>query len=137
MTTLTFYMQDDGKLPVGIRESLSHMLPKFAGKKLRLTLVEAKEKRSLDQNALYWAAIIPHVRQVRFDAGDPVSEEQVHEDLLSEFAPRVESKKLDGSIVIRAMRSKEMSVPQFSDYVTAIIARMAEFGNPLLIMEAA
>ncbi len=133
MTTYTFCILPDGKLPIGIKETLARVFPTLANKKIRLSINEAKDKRSLDQNAYYWVAIVPHVRQVRFDMGDPVSEETVHEDLLSEFAPRINSKKFSGIPVIRAMRSKEMSVSQFSEYVTAITAQMANFGNPIPI----
>lgn len=135
MTTLTFCMMPDGKLPIGIRESLAKLFPPLAGKKLRLTIDEAREKRSLDQNAYYWAAIVSHVRQVRFDNGDPVSEDKCHEDLLEEFAPRVECKKLTGGTYARPMRSKEMSVPQMAEYITAITASMANFGNPIPLNE--
>lgn len=103
----------------------------MAGKKVLLSLAEAKDKRSLDQNALYWSAIVPHVRNFRLEMGDPVSIDQTHEDLLAQFAPVVESKRMDGTSYIRPMRSKEMNVEQFSAYVTAIIAAMAQFDNPV------
>lgn len=107
------------------------IFPAYAGKKISLAINESKEKRSLDQNAYYWAGVVPHVRQVRFDAGDPVSMDQCHEDLLEEFAPRITCKRIDGTPYTRAMRSKEMNVKQMAEYITAITARMAQFGNPI------
>ena len=132
MPTYSFVMQADGKLPPGMRETLGRVFPTYAGKKLRLTIEEAKDKRNLDQNALYWSAIVPHVRQVRFDAGDPVTIERTHEDLLEEFAARVETKRVDGTVIgTRPMRSKEMSVREMADYITAVAAAMASFGCPI------
>lgn len=131
MRAFTFKMQDDGKLPPGIRESLQNIFPSFAGKTIRLKIEEAKERRSLSQNDMYWAAIVPHVRKVRFENGDPQSIEQVHEDLLSQFAPAVKCTRLDGSIYTRPMRSKEMSVKEMADYITSIIAFMSSFGSPI------
>lgn len=132
---LSFYITPEGKLPDTIRVRLQQVIPTFAGKRMTLELKEYQEKRSLDQNALLWSKINPHVRMVRFNFGDPVTMEQVHEDLLAEFAPTVECKKLDGTLYSRPMRSKEMSVKQFNDYVTAICARMAEFGEPIVIKD--
>lgn len=135
MNTYTFCMMPDGKLPMGMKETLANVFPSFAGKKIKLSIAEAKERRSLDQNAYYWAAIVPHVRHVRFDMGDPLSDEQVHEDLLSQFAPRKTAKRMDGSTYIRPMRSKEMSVQQMAEYITAITAMMAQFGSPVPLKE--
>lgn len=135
MITYTFCMLENGKLPLGIKETLARILPSFAGRKVKMSIAEAKEKRSLDQNAYYWVAIIPHIRQVRFDAGDPVTLDQCHEDLLEEFAPRVECKRFGGEGYTRSMRSKEMSVPEMANYLTAITARMAQFGNPIPLNE--
>lgn len=135
MNTYTFCMLETGKMPDGMRQTLANILPAFAGKKLKLTIAEAKEKRSLDQNAYYWSAIIPHVRKVRFDMGDALSIDQVHEDLLAQFAPSVRAKTADAKAYVRPMRSKEMSVPQMADFITAITACMAEFGSPVPIMD--
>lgn len=131
MNTYTFCMLENGKMPEGMRLTLANIFPSFAGKKLKLTIAEAKEKRSKSQNDYYWTAIVPHVRKVRFEMGDPLSTEQVHEDLLAQFAPGKEAKRLDGQSYNRPMRSKEMSVPEMAEYITAITACMAQFGNPV------
>lgn len=136
MTELNFHVLPNGRLPEGIKHSLGHIIPSLAGKKVRLSIGEAKEKRSLDQNAYYWSAIVPHVRKVRFDMGDPLTIEQVHEDLLAQFAPAANAKRIDGKGYSRPMRSKEMSVPEMADFLTAITACMAEFGDPVPMMEA-
>jgi NinB protein len=133
MTTFPFYVTEDGKMPVGARETYIRLLKELAGKKVTISIKEAKEKRSLDQNAYYWAAIVPHVRKVRLEAGDPVTIEQCHEDLLSEFAGRVECHTLHGEVYSRPMRSKEMNVSQMADYITAITAAMSAFGAPVPI----
>jgi hypothetical protein len=124
----SFYITPDGKLPIGIKETLARIIPTFANKKVRLALEEAKEKRSLDQNALYWGVVIPLVRQFRLDQGDPVTDEQAHDDLLAEFAPRVATKKLDGTTELLPLRSRKMNVTQMATYITAIEGRLSQFG---------
>jgi hypothetical protein len=131
VTTYTFIVGNDGKIPVGMRETLAKVFPSFAGKKVRLSVAEAQEKRSLDQNSYYWGVIVPHVRWARFEMGDALSLEQVHEDLLKQFAPIMTSQMLNGVPYGRPMRSKEMSVSQMANFITAITATMAEFGYPV------
>jgi len=131
MQPLTFQVLPDGKLPIGIRETLQRVIPTYAGRRVKLHLQEAREKRSLDQNNYLYGVIEPHVRNVRAESGDPVSLDQVHEELLSEFAPTVVYTRIDGSKATRPMRSHEMSVAQMTDYITGITARMAQFGFPV------
>ena len=133
--TYSFMVLPSGKLPDGIKAALALVIPTYAGKKLRFTVEEAKEKRALDQNSYYWAAIVPHVRKYRAEMGDPVSIDQTHEDLLEQFAPRVAATRLDRTPYTRAMRSKEMSVQQMAEYITVITATMAQFGNPVLTLD--
>jgi len=128
-------MLENGKMPEGMKATLLNVFPSYAGKKIKLSIAEAKEKRSLDQNAYYWTAIVPHVRKVRFDMGDPLSIDQVHEDLLKQFAPVVSGKDLMGGQYARPKRSKEMSVAEMAEYITAITATMAQFGNPVPLRE--
>jgi hypothetical protein len=127
MKTYSFCILPDGKLPDGMRATLANVFPSFAGKRIKMSIAEHKEKRSLDQNAYYWSVIVPHVRKVRFEMGDPLTVDQVHEDLLAQFAPGKEAKRMDGKPYNRPMRSKEMSVGEMADYITAITACMADY----------
>lgn len=131
MSTYTFHMLDNGKMPEGMRATLSRIFPSYAGKKISLSIREAKEKRSLDQNSYYRGVILPHVRQSRFDMGDPMSLDAAHEDNIKSFAPVVECKDLFGNTYTRPLRTHEMSVAQMAEFITAITATMAQFGYPV------
>lgn len=135
MNTIYITMLDDGKLPENGKTALASLLPSYAGKEISIVVQEKKEKRNLGQNSYYWSIIVPHVRKVRLDHGDPVTDEAVHEDLLCEFAPRKEAVGIKTMQGKRPMRSKEMSVKEFSDYVTAITAAMSAFGSPIPLRE--
>lgn len=128
-------MLENGKMPDGMRATLANVFPSYAGKKIKLSISEAKEKRSLDQNSLYWASIVPHVRKARFDMGDPLSIEQVHEDLLAQFSPTIGCKRADGTKYIRTKRSKEMSVQEMATYITAISGFFATMGYPVPVQD--
>lgn len=98
---------------------------------MRLVIEEAKDKRSLGQNSYYRGFILPHVRQVRFDGGDPISLDQAHEDLLEQFAPHVEGATLLGKKYSRPKRTHEMNVEEMANFITGITAQMAQFGSPV------
>lgn len=136
MTTYTFCMLEDGKMPIGIKETLARLFPSFAGKKIRLSIEEAKDKRSLNQNSYYRGYVLTHVRHIRAENGDPVSLDKAHEDLLEEFAEQVGSKTFTGRRYTRPMRTHEMNVEQMANFITAITAMMANFGNPIPLNEA-
>lgn len=131
MREYNFMVGDNGKLSDASRQIMANVISTFAGKWIKIAVSERKEKRSLDQNSYYWGVIVPHVRKVRFESGDPLTAEQVHEDLLAQFAPSVTMKRLDGAIYTRPMRSKEMSVAEMATYITAITETMAAFGEPV------
>lgn len=127
----TFMVDSKGVIPEGARKTCVNAIAQFAGKKIHITIAEAKDKRSLNQNALYWE-LVEHVRAVRADHGDVMSEDEVHEALLEQFAPRTESKGMDKNTYIRPVRSSAMNVEMMNDYITSIIAYMANAGFPFL-----
>ena len=102
-----------------------------AGKKVRIMLSENIAKRSLQANSFYWACVVPAVREFRMDNGDTVSNEQVHEDLIAEFAPQIECRALDPkagkAIGRRYKRTSEMDKKEMADYIDAIRTRLAAF----------
>ena len=131
MREYNFMVHENGKLTDASRQIMANVISTFAGKWIKISVAERKEKRSLNQNDYYWGVIVPHVRKVRFESGDPLTAEQTHEDLLEQFAPGVSMKRLDGAVYSRPMRSKEMSVAEMATYITAITETMAAFGEPV------
>lgn len=133
MPEYNFMVQENGKLTDGSRQIMANVIAGFAGKWIKIAVCERKEKRSLDQNSYYWGVIVPHVRKVRFEMGDPLTIEQVHEDLLAQYSPSVTMKRMDGAFYTRPLRSKEMYVAEMAAYITAITETMASFGFPVPI----
>ena len=48
----SFFVTADGKLPEGIRQTLSLQIPKYAGKKMRLTFVEVTDDKNAPQERM-------------------------------------------------------------------------------------
>jgi len=90
MAKYSFYVSPDGKLPIGIKETLAKVIPLFAGKKVHLELEEAEDKRSLNQNDFYWSVIIPAIRDYLMAEGETekLSNDYIHyKILLPAYAP--------------------------------------------------
>lgn len=125
---LSFYVLETGKLPEGIKATLARVIPTFAGKKVRLVIEEAKEKRSTDANRYYWGVLVEEVRKFHLEQGHAISPDDCHEELLAVYAPMVERKALDGSIKLTPLRSSAMNKEQFYKYCLTIEVALADFG---------
>lgn len=124
-------MREDGKLPEGIKKTLARIFPSFAGKKISLSIAEAKERRSLDQNAYYRGVVLPHVRSMMYEAGDARSIDEWHETLLQAFSPLAEIKDLNGDRFLHPKRTHLMNADEMAKFITAITAECAERGSPV------
>jgi len=79
-------------------------------------------KRSLDQNALYWAIMTILGFEVFGEFGH---EEELHEEILAIYAPRV-----DGPLTKRPVpkRSKHLNTVEFSRLIEGVFKELAEHG---------
>lgn len=136
MPSYSFIVTPEGKLPQGIKTTLASLIPAFAGKKMRLTIEEAKDKRNLGQNSLYRGYVLPHLRMAMFQDGDARSLDEWHEVLLASFAPTIMREGLNGQRTQQPKRTREMSEKEMSDFIAAIDAETASRGYPRPIPEA-
>lgn len=134
--TLTFFVTAEGKLPIGIKTAMAKIVPNFAGKKVRLSIGEAKEQRSLNQNSYYRGVVLPHVRYAMGEEGDMRSMDTWHEILIEEFSPLVEAVSLHGEAKMRHLRTHEMTMEQMAKFITAVSAEMTSRGYPVPMLES-
>lgn len=131
---LSFYILESGKLPEGIKATLARVIPTLAGKKVKLELVEADDKRTLSQNAFYWTAIIPSIRDYLMREGETkhLSDDYIHyKILLPTYAPRFTAEGLDKVEREGIITSSQMTKKQFSEYILKIEADMCNFNITL------
>lgn len=118
------------KITPGRVAELIEFMQRFSKKKdwrkllLDVEISEHKEKRNLNQNALYWAvvAILTHVAY-----GCHGFEDEVHEGLLQVYAPRVEEKATKRLV---PKRSKDMSKGEFAELIQGAFHEIAAQGVP-------
>lgn len=99
------------------------------GKPLRLIVTAEEKKRTVEQNAFYFGVVLRDVAEQVWVDGQQFSQSAWHEMLAEEFAPREELKLPGGKVFNRRKSTSDMSVSEFSEYVTKVQAYVAnEFG---------
>lgn len=117
-----------GKLDQNISSHLSMCLRNMEGKRVRITLEEAKRRRSNNQNAYYWGVVIPIILAMFKDAGNDVDETEVHEYLKEHIGGLKHVMTTpDGIRKSVVTSSTKLTTQEFEDYMEKVRAWAAEF----------
>lgn len=120
---------ENGRLMPGIQAQIYLAVKNFEGKFLRITIEEAKKKRSLNQNSFYWGVVVQAVLQMFLDEGNDVDADEVHEYLKAHVGKL--TKQLftpDGSRLHTLCSTARLNTKEFEDYLEKIRAWAAGFG---------
>lgn len=129
MTTHTFYMGQDGKIPLGMKVTLSNIFPSYAGKKIKLSISESKEKRSLDQNAYWFGILDKHVVQPFRAAGSNWSNYKIHCHIMHELGYEDALVDPNGRVVASRLHSSEFNTAQWEEFMERARAYIASEYN--------
>lgn len=95
-----------------------------------LITIKSIRKRSLQQNAYYWAVVVPLVRKGLFENGfdEVVKDEDAHEVLKAVFLKKDIVSKDTGEIITTIGRSTtELEVSEMSDFIERVCRWSAEY----------
>jgi hypothetical protein len=94
----------------------------------QLTIKDMR-KRSLPQNDYYWGVVVPMCRQGLYDAGyDEVKTSlDSHEVLKHLFLKKEVVNKSTGEVLVLDGSSKELTIPEFNEYIENICKWAAEY----------
>ena len=100
----------------------------FRGREVIVTVQRKRKVRSLDQNAYYWAVIVPNICDALNDAGEVVTRQEVHEFLKFRFL-RVQKIDYDsGEVIYEYGRSTtSLKTYEFCLYIDNCIRFGAEY----------
>ena len=91
------------------------------GKPLRVVVTAEDRLRTLEQNARYWGrAVLGTIADQASVDGRQFDADTWHEHLAEKFCPRVEYRLPDGRLFNRRKSTSELTVREFSDYVTSV-----------------
>ena len=117
----------DGRL-VANRAALSRSLADYEGKEVIISIRERKNTRSNLQNAYYWAAVVPIVRDAMRDAGHRLTIEEMHLMLRAKFLN--EPLHLgDGTFIDQIRSTTSLTKSEFSNYIEDIREWCLEYLN--------
>ena len=119
----------NGQLPPELSRVIRDLLRRLEGKKVRVSVQEHKRKRSCNQNAFYWAVVVPMVLEMFRGAGNDCDEELVHH-YLKEHVGGLVSIVRDPSGTPKTVvgSTTALSTQEFEDYLERIRAWAAAFG---------
>ena len=116
-----------GQLPAAVRKAIAEAIRRMEGKSLRVTLAEAKKRRSTRQNAYMWAVPIRMITDAFRDAGNVVDEDEVHEYLKAEIGKlRRKVVTQEGEVIDMPASTKHLTTSQMEDYLEKVRAWAAE-----------
>ena len=128
MTRFAAVVTDKGELRLLDPTAWRVRLTKLRGRHVWLVVERQEKKRSLNQNAWYWAAIVPAVQQHLSEARTlPLTKEQTHYVLASAFVGTE-----DTPLGPVPCKTSTLTTEQFSTYCERIRAHAAaEWGLPI------
>lgn len=121
------FVSADGhiKLTRTIVEGAAKMFP---GKEIILTIEDAENIRTLDQNKYYFAAIVNPITEAFNDAGERFEPDEVHEILKYKFLRVVDIDEWTGEIKTEYVRSTaKLKIYEFCFYLEDCIRFAAEY----------
>lgn len=112
------------KLPRSLIEGAA---ARFAGKEVNVTIEEVSERRSEDQNAYYWVAIVNPICDKWNDLGERLLPDTVHEILKYKFLRVVKMDEETAEVMVEYVRStSNLKMFEFAFYIEDCIRFAAE-----------
>lgn len=104
--------------------------PAFAerGEPLRVIVTADEKRRNSQQNRMYWGAILKDISEQAWLNGQQFNKDVWHEFCARKYGVCEEMTLPDGEIILKRKSTTEMSVGEFSDYMTQVQAFAASLG---------
>lgn len=117
MLKYTGRVNSRGKLIITAPMFAEIYCPSLTGKMVTVTIGKAKKQRSLNQNAYYFACVVPIFQNIFNQLGNQFSREQTHDILRAKFLVE-EIADADGVLIAQRIKSTtELTTTQFAEYI--------------------
>lgn len=94
------------------------------GYELKIT---KKNKRSLSQNAYYWACVVPMIQQGLKDLGHDLALQETHDFMKARFNSREIVNPETGEVISVPKSTSDLNKTQFGEYIERIQRFAAEY----------
>lgn len=118
-----------GKLSLQARKLITDYLAGQEGKTVIIEMKRYHKKRSISQNAFYWAVIVPFVQEIFAESGETLDAEEVHSFLKEHVGKLVRVIiQPDGARVRVVKSSKDLTTAEWEQYISLIAAWCGSIG---------
>jgi hypothetical protein len=111
---------------------VDNSLYNLRGKEVWIKVLEIIEKRSLQQNKLYWGSIIPQIVEFHKETqGEQINPQTIHAFLIQNIAGfELKTQIIFGKefFSFEKNRSSKMTTVEFTDYIEKIIDHFSKLG---------
>lgn len=96
------------------------------GEPLRVIVTSEERKRNSEQNKMYWAGILRYIAEQAWVNGQQYTADTWHEYFARKFGVCEDVTLPDGEVIVRRKSTTQMSVGEFSTYMTQVQAYAAQ-----------
>lgn len=118
----------EGRISDMARKTIADLIAKVPGRKIKITIALYKKSRSNNQNAFYWGCVVPLIKNMFTEAGNNVTDVQVHLFLKMHVGGLTKKVVLpDGEVISVVDTSTKLTTTEWEIYITKIRAWSSEF----------
>lgn len=122
----------NGLLPRATALAIQAMLKDCAGKTVKVTLAVFHAKRSQSQNGYYWAVVIPAWREIFRQAGEILTDDEVHSFLVQHVGKLIKTVvHPDGSIKKIIRSTCDLDTKEFTEFLELCRMVASEYGGDI------
>lgn len=117
----------DGRLPERDAKRIGSAIRGLDGKRVVISIEEAKKTRSSQQNRYYWGVVVKLITDTFRDAGNMVNAEDVH-DFLKQHVGKLSQVLVtaEGEVFRGPGSTARLTTTEFSNYIEAVRAWAAD-----------
>jgi hypothetical protein len=117
----------DGRIPERDAKRIGEAICKLDGKRVVISIEEAKRKRSSQQNRYYWGCVVKLITDAFRDAGNMVNSEDTH-DFLKAHVGKLSQVFVtaEGEVLRGPGSTAKLTTTEFSNYIEAVRAWAAD-----------
>lgn len=120
------FVSESGQLMLP-RPVIDGVAARFSGRDVFVTIEDAAERRTPNQNGYYWAAIVEPITEAFNDLGERFDTDTIHEILKYKFLRVIISDQNTGEVLVEYVRSTaSLKVYEMSFYIEDCIRYAAE-----------
>lgn len=125
-------VNEKGMLPRATALAIQALLGDLRGKTVKVVIAPFHAKRSQSQNGYYWAVVVPAWRQIFRDAGEIMTDDEVHAFLVQHVGKLTKTiVHPNGSIKVIIRSTGDLDTKEFTEFLEICRLIAGEYGHDI------